>query len=969
MTPDDFPEFCRAVHGFDPFPWQSRLVRQVSEGDWPSVMALPTAAGKTSAIDVAVFTLALQAGKSLHERTAPLRVFFVIDRRLVVDQAAEHARKLRQRLESPGKNPVLREAAQALRRFGGPGPLHVAAMRGGMYRDDSWAKAPNQPTVSVTTVDQVGSRLLFRGYGLTEFAWPLHAALTGNDALYLVDEAHLSEPFLATLKAVRQFRQGPWAKEPLGGPFRVVEISATPQGDEPPFVVTDEDRGDEELSRRLMAPKPAVLLEPTRFEQEAAQAAVEARSGEVKIVGVVVNRVASARDIFSRLPGKEFEDKVLLTGRIRPWDRDRLLPRFLGRVRAGRERRPDDRPLFVAATMTVEVGADLDFDYLVTEAAPLASLRQRFGRLDRLGRFGKSAGAVLLRKAKGPDPIYGDDLTNAWHWLRAQATGDDPIDFGVQALEDRIRGAATPPPATTPRHCPVMFPAHLDSWVQTSPAPQPTPDVSPFLHGPEALDTADVQVVWRADLVPGKEDEWLETVAAAPPRSREALSLPVQAVRAWLSQVATLDVADLEGVSSAGAERGAPGRAALRWRGPDAGETRVITPSELRPGDTVVVPAVYGGADAFGWNPDGALPVADVGDLCVNDMANRAPDDGQRRLIRLRLYPDLVTEPPGEGQENLPSPAGVARRLRDALEAGDDHAPLLDELLSALALRPPADPLLAGAARQMFQAGPRVTSYPAGVILTARVPPGFLEPERTAEEDSDAADVPDATDSDDSSSLRGGTFTPARVSLQDHTRGVEAWVETFVQGLGLPADLVTVLKKAARLHDLGKADWRFQTLLYGDEPGEELLAKSGKDLDARQREAARQRARLPRGFRHELVSVALLQKHGGELLGDLNGHRQKLIEYLVGTHHGRGRPFPPFIEEDRPEEVAFHWDGVALSANPNHGLWRLDSGWADEFWQLTRRYGYWGLAYLEAILRLADGARSAEEQRQQEVGS
>src|SRR5205814_2198017 len=98
-------------------------------------------------------------------------------------------------------------------------------------------------------------------------------------------------------------------------------------------------------------------------------------------------RVASAREIFSRLPGNPAKDKVLLTGRIRPWDRDRVLERCLDRMKAGRARADGDRPLFVAATMTVEVGADLDFDYLVTEAAPLPALRQRFGRLHRLGRF------------------------------------------------------------------------------------------------------------------------------------------------------------------------------------------------------------------------------------------------------------------------------------------------------------------------------------------------------------------------------------------------------------------------------------------------------------------------------------------------------------------------------------------------------------------------------------------------------
>jgi CRISPR-associated endonuclease/helicase Cas3 len=937
VTHDDFAAFYRAVHNYEPFPWQTRLLRQVVECGWPAVLALPTAAGKTSAIDIAVFTLALQSGKSLAERTAPLRIFFVIDRRLVVDQAAGHALQLKEKLETSDANGIVRDVAEALRRLGGADPLHVCALRGGMYRDDSWAKAPNQPTVCVSTVDQVGSRLLFRGYGLSEYSWPVHAGLTGNDALYLLDEAHLSEPFLQTLRSVQMYRE----ESPVGGPFRVVEISATPQSSEEPFTLAEVDYDNEELRRRLAAPKPARLVETVKFEKEAADLAVEARKDEAKVVGVVVNRVASAREIFRRLPGEAFEDKVLLTGRIRPWDRDELSSRCLERVRAGRVRRPEDKPLFVVATMTVEVGADLDFDHLITEAAPLSALRQRFGRLDRLGKFGKAEAVILLRKARGPDPIYGEDLGKAWEWLKEQG---ETIDFGVNALNARIQKSTSPPPVSTPRQAPALLPAHLDALVQTSPSPEPSPDVAPFLHGAEALDTADVQVIWRADLQPGGEKEWRDIVAAATPRSREALPLPVQAVRDWLLQGVPAEVADIEGVPGQGEQptRGQP-RPALLWRGPDAEQTDVIEPKQIQPGDTLVIPAEYGGADAFGWHPASTEPVQDVGDACVNEMANAAPQDGQRRLIRMRVY--SVDE--------------KVKAFSELLKQGNDDEDALQEFLDTLAARP-SDPLAEAVIHEFARSKPRLSLYPAGVVLSARVRPGFYKPDGKKPCGAPEA-IDDTTDTDDTSSVRAGTLRPVEVTLADHSDGVTRWATSFTERLGLHGELAEVIRQAAHLHDIGKADRRFQAMLYGDEPGDTLLAKSGREFDARWYKEVREHFGLPKGFRHELVSAALVRQHREQLLGELTDAQRDLVEYLVGTHHGRGRPFPPFIEDKTPEVVTLESGGQRLSASSAHRLWRLDEGWADCFWKLVRRYGYWGLAYLETLLRLADTTRSAEE--------
>src|SRR5262245_494644 len=88
MKPEDFDLFFQELHGYPPFPWQSRLARQVArEETWPRVLSLPTSAGKTAVIDIAVFALALQAGRSGVPRTAPFRTFFVMAGRITVTEA------------------------------------------------------------------------------------------------------------------------------------------------------------------------------------------------------------------------------------------------------------------------------------------------------------------------------------------------------------------------------------------------------------------------------------------------------------------------------------------------------------------------------------------------------------------------------------------------------------------------------------------------------------------------------------------------------------------------------------------------------------------------------------------------------------------------------------------------------------------------------------------------------------------
>jgi CRISPR-associated endonuclease/helicase Cas3 len=86
----------------------------------------------------------------------------------------------------------------------------------------------------------------------------------------------------------------------------------------------------------------------------------------------------------------------------------------------------------------------------------------------------------------------------------------------------------------------------------------------------------------------------------------------------------------------------------------------------------------------------------------------------------------------------------------------------------------------------------------------------------------------------------------------------------------------------------------------------------------------------------------------------------ELALYLIGTHHGYGRPFPP-VWDDHDQKVRAQIGERQLEVCNVHTVARIGSGWVDRYWALTRKYGWWGLAYLEATLRRADCVQSRAE--------
>lgn len=962
LTARDFPAFFKELNGVEPFPWQARLAAEVMAGSWPEAISLPTASGKTACIDVAIFALAASV-----ERPQPRRILFVVDRRLVVDEA--HARAIRAagRL-AEAKGGVLGVVADRLRQLAGGAdapPLATAILRGGIYRDDGWVRSPIQPTVVLSTVDQIGSRLLFRGYGVSPNAWPIHAGLLAADSLLIVDEAHTSTPFVETLGWVRRYCDDRWIQKRLPGALQVVAMSATPVAGGPaaaPFTLDDADRAHPVLQRRLQAHKRATLAkapskEPAFVGEVVKQAAGLAPSA--RSVGVVVNRVATARAIHAELEartkakgnGRLDADVILLTGRVRPVARDALVAGVRDRVFSdpGRVGAAAARPLIVVATQCIEVGADLDFDALVTECAPIDALRQRFGRLDRLGQRGESKAVIIVREDLAPDdgslvddPVYGEALSRTWHWL-VEASAGGSFDFGIEHFD----GAGLTTDLLTPTpSAPVLLPAHIDCWVQTSPAPHADPDPAVFLHGP-AEPRADVQVVWRADLSPEEPETWPASVAACPPSSPEAMSVPLFQFRAWLAGESAPTSSDVEGLEGAPPEpdpEAAPAlvRRVLRWAGPEDNRTQLVTGADrIIPGDTFVVPAGLGGCDRFGWNPASTEPVSDLGDEA----------QALRRIATLRLTAGGLRSWPWLTAEV----AAVLARLAGLPAEQEIDEEEVRHALSLLSRETGAPAWLRDLAGHLGGKGLLVSPHPGGmglVLSSARRLPaagsqGSLE-----------------GFSDDATSSRGGVVIP----LGDHLGMVSGLARRFGRLLGLPEELVADLGRAGLLHDWGKADPRFQLWLAGGDPAALaaagcLLAKSPRlprSLAALRK--ARERSGYPAGGRHELLSVGLAQAER-QLLGAASD--PDLVLHLVATHHGRCRPLAPTVVDESPRTVKVPSPGGEGACSSDTRLDALDSGVLERFWRLVRRYGWWGLAYLEAVLRLAD--QRASQQSQEEV--
>src|SRR5690606_37702386 len=108
---------------------------------------------------IALWLLALTRNSKL-----PRRLVYVVNRRTVVDQSTAEAERLRLQLALPEAR-SLREALAALAAVPADHPLAISTLRGEFADNAEWRRDPSRAAIVVGTVDMIGSRLLFGGYG------------------------------------------------------------------------------------------------------------------------------------------------------------------------------------------------------------------------------------------------------------------------------------------------------------------------------------------------------------------------------------------------------------------------------------------------------------------------------------------------------------------------------------------------------------------------------------------------------------------------------------------------------------------------------------------------------------------------------------------------------------------------------------------------------------------------------------
>lgn len=860
-----------------PFPWQVELYEKwLAVGKFPQSCNLPTGLGKTAVI--AIWFIALMN----HPDKMPRRLVYVVNRRTVVDQTTDEVEKLRENLQK------LQNVPNHARR------LAISTLRGQFADNREWSTDPSRPGVICGTVDMIGSRLLFSGYGVGFKSKPLHAGFLGQDVLLVHDEAHLEPAFQKLLIEIEEEQR----RCNEFGKFRVMELTATSRGNggeaekgslfelteaekNPPTVIPNSATEPiHHVWRRQKARKALELHEiedENGLAEKVTKLALKHKESR-RAVLVFVLKIKDVETVIKKLPKNSIEQ---LTGTLRGLERDSLMnkpifQRFLPESNRNKDVAPAPGTVYLVCTGAGEVGVNISADHMVCDLSTFESMTQRFGRVNRFGDRDDTRIDIVHPKEFGGKDKKNKSMNLDEFDGRRQKTLDllkqlkgDASPAALAKLDpSACRAAFAPLPAVLPA-TDILF----DAWALTTIREKlpGRPSVEPYLHGISDWKPQETYVAWRQEVGELRREF-----------SDDEDRKQFQEFAAELLEDYPLKPHELLRDNT--------------FRNNSGIRDKLLKLSEK-----------YGDLPIWIQEPDGTLLVRVLYEVANLRLAERTvilpPEAGGLKII------DGISAGLFDGSDYVPE----CRHLYDMADVWeDDKGPL----------------------RKRFW---DVDDTPAGMALEREIRFENLE-----DEDAEPIKV-----------WRWFVRKPEAASersriaylLQPHLDEVKSFAFQIVGRLGLPADIANAVVLAAWFHDLGKHREHWQRSLGNHRYPDQVFAKSGWLPDGT---ALRSRKSFT-DYRHEFGSLldVLDEKHmhHAEFM-KLNHDMRELVLHLVAAHHGRARPHFPI-----DEAIDIERDDQAAAA--------LVIEIPCRFARLQRKYGRWGLAYLESLVRAADYAVSA----------
>ncbi len=893
-----FDDFFLAVTGNPPFPWQCRLFKKFSRGEYPPSAQIPTGLGKTSVVAVWLIALALRP-----EQT-PRRLVYVVNRRTVVDQTTTEVEKIRKALID---NTQCRELVHRLRSLcvlplpETMPPLAVSTLRGQFADNREWSTDPVRPAVIIGTVDMIGSGLLFSRYTVGFKLRPHHAAFLGQDALLVHDEAHLEPAFQKLLESIVTEQNISHDLRKL----KVMELSATTRSQTilPAFQINEDDNENTYIKKRLHAVKRLTIV-PVNNEKEVEkriiQLALDMESSKRPVL-IFVRTVKSALTIMEELQKKlkkSGKERVLaLTGTMRGKERDELITRpAFQRFLPGGNNEPDQESVWLVATSAGEVGVNISGCHLICDVSTYESMAQRFGRVNRFGEYEDSTVTVVFpisleennqQKSKPSDVDTARKRTLALlQKLEQEGSGVSPAELEKLDMAERTAAFSPPPKMRTATSI------QYDAWALTS-IRRPIaarPPVAPYLHGEAAWEQPETHVAWREDpdIIRGE----ILTTAFPPEELLEKYPLkPHELLRDTSQRITDILVKLIEKYCCDEQIQKLP----CAWLIGESGEVRFI----------------------------------DLAPEAVSMAYRKGKFRSTKQKEAIKLHKEYLENLLENATIILPASLGgidgnglFSSKSRNAANTIDVSA-IKDTRCRLFAPTPEI---------------PKAYSSDWSLVQVIDTETGNEEPSSSSQRYWLWLKAIQTKREEHSISVQPETIT-------DHTQAVIANIYAIFTKLflSLPQEndinWPVCLETAARYHDAGKNCRQWQlgigNTAYDPEKSETILAKSGRTMRSRS---------LTRNYRHEFGSICniddFIQSYSFSAI------ERDIILHLIGAHHGRSRPHFPVRES------------IDYKTSPDI-ISKLAAEVPHRFARLQHRFGRWGLTWMESLLRSADYAASA----------